>query len=87
MEKEQVDTLLQEIMNRYDNAGDMLELLVETRKEIKAWKENGMTGDIPQQELLAEWGILQDGHMVVEADFAEEAVEEAEPLDAIDPAI
>ena len=88
MDKEQVEALLQEISNRYDNASEeMLGLLIKTRKEIKAWKESGMASNMPYQALLAEWGILQDGQVVSEEGFTADAVVEAEPVDGIDPAL
>jgi hypothetical protein len=88
MDKEQIDALLQEIINRYDNASEeMLGLLVKARKDIKAWKENGMSGDMPHQDFLGERGILKDGMVVIEVALSEDHVQETDPQEEIDPAL
>ncbi|MCL4266929.1 MAG: hypothetical protein KJ069_27365 [Anaerolineae bacterium] len=88
MDKKQVDTLLYEMSELYDNASsEMVDTLQKVRKEIKAWKENGMAGDMPHQDLLAEWGILKDGLVIVETDLAGTQVEEIASLEEIDPAL
>ncbi|HUM68673.1 MAG TPA: hypothetical protein PLK31_07485, partial [Chloroflexota bacterium] len=88
MDKEQVDTLLYEIAELYDNASDeMVDSLQNVRKDIKAWKENGMSGDMPHHALLAQWGIVKDGQVVVEAASTEDRVPEADIQEEIDPAL
>lgn len=90
MNKEQIEAVLQEIQNRYDGADsdvDLLKSLIEVRKEIKAWKNNGMDGEIPYRELLSEWGILSEKAIVVAVKPPEEANHKESKTDEIDPAL
>lgn len=88
MDRTQIDTLLYEIGELYDKATpEMVSSLQRVRKEIKAWRENGMTGNLPHQDLLAEWGLLPGEQVVVEADFAEGIEEDKSSTDETDPAL